>query len=120
MSNKEKVKSFYLNDGIRDVVQLEEILHDDIILHWESSEGPIVFNKLQMLDYSKELNQKFDVSFIEISELIEENNKIVVQYVQKVSPIESPNEIIPIVKVMVIWEMLEGKFIKGNQFTQQA
>ena len=52
MSKKELLKEFYISDGIRDVNALTEILHDDVILHWDSSEGILILEKEGIIKFS--------------------------------------------------------------------
>ncbi len=120
MAKKELLKEFYISDGIRDVNALNKILHDDVILHWDSSEGTLILEKEGILNLAKELSQNYHQSIIEIEHLIAEDNLVTVHYNHKVATIENPKELMLIAKIIVIWEFLDNKLIKGYQISQPA
>lgn len=120
MTNKEQIQQFYLEDGIRNIEVLKELLHDDVILEWSSSEGLLVFQKEAILNLAEELKQNYDSSFIEITHLVEEGNTVVVKYNHKVTTIENPKEVMFIARFMVLWEFLDNKIYKGFQISQPA
>lgn len=120
MLKKELLKEFYISDGIRDVNALTEILHDDVILHWDSSEGILILEKEGILNLAKELNQNYAKSIIDITHLIAEEDLITIRYNHKVATIENPSELMLIAKIIVIWEFSGNKLIKGYQISQPA
>jgi predicted SnoaL-like aldol condensation-catalyzing enzyme len=120
MTNKELLRNFYLSDGIRNVNVLDEILHDEVILHWDSSEGKLILEKEGILNLAKELNQNYAKSIIEITHILEEGDLVALRYSHKVAAIENPSELMDIAKIIVIWEFLENKLIKGHQISQPA
>lgn len=118
MTNKERIDFLYKEDGMRNDVFLNELLHDDFILDWDSSHGNFNMNKTDILNFAKQLKQNYVDSFMEISHFIQENNKIVIKYNHKVTTIENPKEFILIAKVVVIWEFEDNKIIKGYQISK--
>ncbi|MFD2890679.1 nuclear transport factor 2 family protein [Flavobacterium chuncheonense] len=120
MSYKKKIEHFYLSDGLRDTNQLQEILHDDVQLEWDSSEGKLNYSKADILNLAENLKQNFESSKVIISNLIEEENKVVLKYTHFVSTIENPKEEMPIAKMVVIWEFSGDKLYKGYQISQPA
>ncbi|VXB91206.1 conserved hypothetical protein [Flavobacterium sp. 9AF] len=120
MTNKEKVQKFYLEDGIRNVAALQQILHDDVMLEWISSDGVLQLSKQAILDLASELKKNYEISSIEITHIIEENNTVVVKYNQKMATIENPSELIAIAKFIVIWEFLDNKLFRGYQISQPS
>ena len=60
-----------------------------------------------------ESNLFSEISYFEISHLIEDQDKIVVKYNHKVATIENPREIMLIAKVVAIWTFEDGKIIDG-------
>ena len=54
-----------------------------------------------------------EISYFEISHLIEEKNQIVVKYNHKVATIENPKEIMLITKAVAIWTFEAGKITNG-------
>ena len=113
MTNREKIEFLYKEDGIRDKKFLDTLIHDDFKLEWDSSSGNSVLDKNFILNLSEVINANYEISYFEISHLIEENNKIVVKYNHKVATIENPKEIMLIAKVVAIWTFEEGKIIDG-------
>lgn len=120
MTKKELLKDFYISDGIRNVDALNEILHENVILHWDSSEGTLVLEKEGILNLAKELNQNYAKSIIDITHIIAEDNLVTLRYNHKVATIENPNELMHIAKIIIIWELSGNKLIKGHQISQPA
>ncbi|MCU4189263.1 hypothetical protein M9Q43_08815 [Flavobacterium sp. HXWNR29] len=113
MTNREKIEFLYKEDGIRDKQFLNTLIHDDFRLEWDSSSGNSILDKNFILNLSEVINTNYEISYFEISHLIEENNQIVVKYNHKVATIENPKEIMLIAKVVAIWSFQEGKIMDG-------
>lgn len=120
MTNKEQIQKFYLEDGIRNIEILNDLLHNEVSLEWISSDGILILNKEKILNLATELKQNYNNSIIEITHIIEEGNQIVVKYNHKVSTIENPSELIPIARFIVIWEFLGNKLYRGYQISQPS
>jgi hypothetical protein len=118
MTIKELLKEFYITDGIRNVDALNKILHDDVNLHWDSSEGRLILEKEGILNLAKELRQNYAKSIIDITHIIAEDNLVSLRYNHKVATIENPTELMHIAKIIVIWEFSGNKLIKGHQISQ--
>ncbi len=118
MTNREKIEFLYKKDGMRDDAFLSELLHDDFILEWDSSQGNVQMSKLDIVNLAKELKQNYVDSFMEISNFIEDQNQFVVKYNHKVTTIENPKEFILIAKIVVIWEFDGNKIVKGYQISK--
>ena len=113
MTNREKIEFLYKQDGIRDKQFLNTLIHDDFRLEWDSSSENSILDKNFILNLSEVINTNYEISYFEISHLIEENNQIVVKYNHKVATIENPKEIMLIAKVVAIWSFQEGKIMDG-------
>jgi hypothetical protein len=113
MTNREKIEFLYKEDGIRDKQFLNALIHDDFKLEWDSSSGNTILDKNFILNLSDEINANYEISYFEISHLIEENNQLVVKYNHKVATIENPKEIMLIAKVVAIWTFQDEKIING-------
>ena len=87
MINRAKIEFLYKEDGMRNDVFLNDLLHDDFILDWDSSHGNVKMSKSDIIDLAKELKQNYVDSFMEISHFIEDDNQIVVKYNHKVTTI---------------------------------
>ena len=118
MTNREKIEFLYKEDGIRDKQFLNTLIHDDFRLEWDSSSGNSILDKNFILNLSEVINTNYEISYFEISHLIEENNQIVVKYNHKVATIENPKEIMLIAKVVAIWEFEDDKIKKGYQISK--
>ena len=113
MTNREKIEFLYKEDGLRDKQFLNTLIHDDFRLEWDSSSENSILDKNFILNLSEVINTNYEISYFEISHLIEENNQIVVKYNHKVATIENPKEIMLIAKVVAIWSFQEGKIMDG-------
>ena len=113
MTNREKLEFLYKEDGIRDKQFLDNLIHEDFKLEWDSSSGNSILDKSFILNLSEVINLNFEISYFEITHLIEENNQIAVKYNHKVATIENPKEIMLIAKVVAIWTFEDGKIING-------
>ena len=120
MTNKERIQEFYLSDGLRNAELLDQILHEDVVLDWDSSEGKLIMQKPAILNLSKELKNNYTNSFIDITHLVAEGDFVTVRYFHKVTAIENPNEIVNFAKMIVIWEFSKDKLIRGYQISQPA
>ena len=45
MTNREKIEFLYKGDGIRDKQFLNDLIHDDFKLEWDSSSGNSILDK---------------------------------------------------------------------------
>lgn len=118
MKNKELINILYLQDGIRDAKILKQLLNDEVVLEWISSDGVLIFKKDDIITLANELKANYKKSIIEITHQVEEGNQIAIKYDHKVSTIENPDEIMLIAKFFVIWEFKENKLFKGSQISQ--
>ena len=113
MTNKEKIEFLLKEEGIRDKQFLETLIHENFKLEWDSSSGNSILDKNFILSLSDVINENYEISYFEISHLIEDQDKIVVKYNHKVATIENPKEIMLIAKVVAIWTFEDGKIIDG-------
>lgn len=120
MSPKDIITEIYSNDGIRNTSFLNEVIHDDVVLEWYSSEGLIVKNKAAIVNLAQELKNNFATFSIEIIHNITENNKVSISYNQFGSSIENPKDLILIGRFISIWEFENDKIIKGYQISRPA
>ena len=120
MTPKEIVQELYANDGLRNKNFLNEVLHDNILLEWHSSEGLLVKDKESILNLATELKNNFAILSSEIIHLISENNKISIAFNHFGASIENPKDLILIGRFMSIWEFENNKIIKGYQISRPA
>ena len=89
MINRAKIEFLYKEDGMRNDVFLNDLLHDDFILDWDSSHGNVNMTKediinLLHLQYPFTLTTGFDRANLKFSVQIPENkNKYILNFFQK-------------------------------------
>ena len=113
MTNRENIEFLFKEDGMRNKDFLNNLFHEDFELEWDSSFGNSISDKSFILNFSDEINKNYEISYFEISHLIEENNQIVIKYNHKVATIENPIELMIITKAVAIWTFEEGKITNG-------
>ncbi|WP_310556878.1 nuclear transport factor 2 family protein [Flavobacterium sp.] len=118
MSAKEIVKEFYKSNALRDSDLMDEYLHPDVTLEWNSSKGFLQMNKEELINLSNELKKSYHSSRIHITHLLEEENVVTVRYVHHVKTIENPREEMILAHFIIIWELKEGKLYRGFQMSQ--
>lgn len=117
MTNRALIEEIYINDGLRNRNFLKKVLHKDVLLEWNNSNGLKIMNREDLLNFADELKLNFVHSKVSITHLIEDNNTFCVKYNYQISPIENPSEIISVAKIVVIWEFKNNKLIKGYQLS---
>lgn len=118
MNSREIVEKLYNEDGLRNRDFLDKILHQNLVLDWESSIGLRTMSKNEILDMADELKANYQESRVSIIDNVITDNKIVVRYTHQVSSIENPNELFTIAKVLVIWDVENEQITKGFQMSK--
>jgi len=116
--NKELVQAFYLANGPLNKSLMEAFLHDEIIFNWHSSKGFLQLDKQDLLELATELSKSYIASRIEINHILEDNQKVSLNYTHYVAPIENPNEEVILAHFMVICELKDEKLYKVYQMSQ--
>lgn len=120
MNPKEIVQELYANDGVRNKTFLSEVLHDDMLLEWHSSEGLIKKDKSSLLNLATELKENYSIFNSEILNLIAENNTVSIAFNHFGASIENQNNLILIGRFITIWEFENNKIVKGYQISRPA
>ena len=118
MSHKQFILDFYKNDLILSKSEVNEFLHDELIIEWNSSKGFVQMNKQDVLNLTDELSKAYVRSKMRITHLIEENDTVSIRYSHFVKTIENPREEMLLAHFFVIWEIKEGKLFRGYQMSQ--
>lgn len=118
MKPKELVLDFYKNDLILKKSEVNEFLHPDLIIEWNSSKGFVQMNKEDVLNLSDELSKAYVRSKMRITHVIEEENTVSVRYSHFVKTVENPREEMLLAHFFVIWEIKDGKLFRGYQMSQ--
>lgn len=117
---KKVVEDFYKSDFYKNPDTLEEYLHPEAELYWNSSAG---FHKMKYEDIVKmvqEISKAFKSLRAEISHLIRKKDMVTIRFTYYVKTIENPDEELPMAHFMAIWQLVDGKMYKGHQMSQQA
>lgn len=118
MTAKELVLDFYKNDLLLHKSEVNEFLHEDLIIEWNSSKGFVQMRKQDVLNLSDELSKAYVRSKMRITHVVEEGNMVSVRYSHFVKTIENPREEMLLAHFFVIWEVKEGKLYRGYQMSQ--
>ncbi len=118
MTPKELVLDFYRNDLLLNRSEVNELLHPDVLIEWNSTKGFIQMNREDVLNLTDELNKAYVRSKIRISHVIEEGNMVSVRYSHFVKTIENPREEMLLANFFVIWEVKDHKLFRGYQMSQ--
>lgn len=118
MRAKDIVLEFYKSDVLLDVQAVDTLIHEDILLDWNSSKGFVQMNKQDILNLSKDLCKAYIRSKIKISHIIEEQNTVAVRYSHFVKTIENPREEMLLANFFAIWEIKDNKLFRGYQMSQ--
>ena len=118
MTPKELVLDFYKNDLILKKSEVNEFIHPDLIIEWNSSKGFIQMNRDDVLNLSDELKKAYVRSKMRITHIIEEGNLVSVRYSHFVKTIENPREEMLLAHFYVIWEVKDNKLFRGYQMSQ--
>jgi len=117
MKPKEIVLEFYKSDVLLDKKAVSELLHPEVTIDWNSSEGFIQMNYQDILALTDELGKAYIRSKIRISHILQENNLVSLRYSHFVKTIENPREEMLLGNFFVIWEVKDGKLFKGFQMS---
>jgi predicted SnoaL-like aldol condensation-catalyzing enzyme len=118
MTAKELILDFYKNDLLLHKSEVNEFLHEDLIIEWNSSKGFVQMRKQDVLNLSEELSKAYVRSKMRITHIVEEGNMVSVRYSHFVKTIENPREEMLLAHFFVIWEVKEGKLYRGYQMSQ--
>lgn len=118
MTAKELVLDFYKNDLLLHKSEVNEFLHEDLIIEWNSSKGFVQMKKQDVLNLSDELSKAYIRSKMRITHVVEEGNMVSVRYSHFVKTIENPREEMLLAHFFVIWEVKDGKLYRGYQMSQ--
>lgn len=117
MEPKDIVLDFYKSDVLLDKKTMKELLHPEVTIDWNSSEGFIQMNYEDMMSLTDEMARAYIRSKIRISHILQENNLVSLRFSHFVKTIENPREDMLLGNFFVIWEVKDGKLFKGFQMS---
>jgi predicted SnoaL-like aldol condensation-catalyzing enzyme len=118
MSAKQIVKKFYKSNALIDSEVLQEYLHPDIIVEWNSSKGLIELKYNTLIDLSIDLSKAYVRSKVRINHVIAQKDLVSIQYSHFVKTIENPREEMLLARFFAIWQVKEGKLFRGYLMSQ--
>ena len=118
MQPKDIVLEFYKSDIILDKIAVNEFLHPELTVDWNSSKGFIQMNREDILNLTDELSRAYIRSKVRISHILADGNTVAVRYSHFVKTVENPREEMLLAHFFVIWEIKDDKLFKGYQMSQ--
>jgi len=118
MNPKKIVENFYKSDALIDSILMDTYLHPEVTVDWNSSKGFLQLKREDMLALATELGKAYVRSKIRISHILAEGNLVSVRYSHFVKTIENPREEMLLANFVVIWEVHDGKLLRGFQMSQ--
>ncbi len=116
--SKKLIQDFYKSDALINPEIMDQFLHPDILLDWNSSTGFKQLNRVQLLSLTAELSKAYVRSKARISHILKEGNLVSVRYTHCIKTIENPREEMILAHFMVIWEIKDDKLYRGFQISQ--
>ncbi|MBP6759278.1 MAG: nuclear transport factor 2 family protein [Flavobacterium sp.] len=117
MKPKDIVLDFYKSDVLLDKKTVSELLHPEVTIDWNSSEGFIQMDYQDMMSLTEEMARAYIRSKIRISHILQEDNLVSLRFSHFVKTIENPREDMLLGNFIVIWEIKDGKLFKGFQMS---
>lgn len=118
MSAKKIVQDFYKSDALINSEIMNNFLHPDVVVDWNSSKGLIQMKREDILGLATELGKAYIRSKARISHILQEGNMVMVRYSHFIKTIENPREEMLLAHFMVIWELKDDKLFRGFQMSQ--
>ena len=118
MKPKDIVLDFYKSDVLLDKKTVSELLHPEVTIDWNSSEGFIQMNYQDIMELTDELGKAYIRSKIRISHILQENNLVSLRFSHYAKTIENPREDMLLGNFFVIWEIKDNKLFRGYQMSQ--
>ena len=117
-NTKNIVKKFYQTDFVTDPQAGMSLLHDDIVLIWNSTEGLTIMHQKEIIETFEEVSRTYEELRIEVSHVLEDDNFVTIRYKYYIKTIENPDEELGITHFIAIWEIKDGKLFRGHQISQ--
>ncbi len=120
MSNSAKdiVKDFYRTNLVTDDSVLEDFIHPELVLIWNSTDGLTIMHYDDISEFFSEIKRTYNDLRIEVSHVLEDGNHVTIRYKYYIRTIENPDEELGIAHFIAIWEVKDGKLYRGYQISQ--
>ncbi|MBS7786757.1 nuclear transport factor 2 family protein [Flavobacterium sp. CYK-55] len=116
--SKKLIQDFYKSDALINSEIMDQYLHPEVLLDWNSSTGFKQLNREQLLSLTTEMSKAYVRSKARISHIVKEGNLVSVRYTHCIKTIENPREEMVLAHFMVIWEIKDDKLYRGFQISQ--
>lgn len=117
LSKKRMVENFYTSD-FYNPEELENYLHPEAELFWNSSEGFHKMNYEDITQLSQEMAKSYTSLRAVVSHLLKDKDAVTIRFTYMVKTIENPEEEITLGHFIAIWQIEDGKMKKGYQISQ--
>ncbi|PKA84108.1 SnoaL-like protein [Ulvibacter sp. MAR_2010_11] len=115
---KETVRNFYRSDILKDASVLQQYIHPELVLIWNSKDGLTIMNFDDIVSFFAEIRRTYHDLRIEVSHLLADDNHVTIRYKYYVRTIENPDEEMGIAHFIAIWEVKDDKMYRGYQVSQ--
>lgn len=119
-ATRTKVEKFYAWNTSSELEETRDLLHEDVQLFWNSNKGFRKYGKDQILELINSIRTEYQHVRAEMTHLLAEEDRFAVRLTYFVEPYEHPDEEIPLVHFMAIWELKDGKLFKGYEMSHLA
>jgi len=119
-SSREIIRDFYQRDLLNDNQLIKDFFHKDISIYWNGSEGLTIMNINDLESFINSIKKSYAELRVEISHLLAQRNFVTVRHNYYVRTYENIDEEIGVAHFMAIWELKDGKIIRGHLITQPA
>ena len=117
-SPKQIVSDFHQANILNDETVLENFLHKDLELIWNSADGLSIMHYKELTAFFLEIKRTYHDLRVEISHLLEDGNHVTIRYKYYVRTIENPDEELGISHFIGIWEVKDEKMYRGYLVSQ--
>ena len=118
MKVRKFIEEIYSSDALYNSARLEEYLHPEITLEWNSSKGFLKMRKKDIILLTKELERTYISMRSDISHLLKDDKKVTIRYKHYGKTIENPSEEVLLASFITIWEIKDDKLFYGYQMSQ--
>ncbi len=115
---KEIVRDFYRSNILKDDTVLERFFHPELELIWNSANGLSIMNYDDVVRFFGEVRRSYQDLRLEVSHLLADDTHVTIRYKYYVRTMENPDEELGISHFIAIWEVKDGKIIRGYQISQ--
>jgi len=118
MNPKDIVLDFYKSDVFLNKKTVSELLHPEVTIDWNSSQGFIQMNFEDIMELMDQMAKAYIRSKIRISHILQEDDLVSLRFSHFVKTFENPREDMLLGNFFVIWEIKENKLFRGYQMSQ--